>query len=98
MCPFVSEHPARINLEKWGKLLRRDLTRIGAGVLHRRMALTPTLTIRLPAKVRRRLKLRADAARLPLGAYARNVLWDHVEPVAAACHSAPAVPKGDAGR
>lgn len=71
------------------------MTRTGAIVLHKRMALTPTLTIRLPAKIRRRLTLRAKAARLPLGAYARNVLWDHVEPTPAPVEVAP---KAEAGR
>jgi len=43
------------------------------------MAATPALTVRIPRKVRRRLEMRAEAARLPLGAYARLVLWDHVD-------------------
>jgi hypothetical protein len=43
------------------------------------MSTTPTLTVRIPRKVRRRLEMRAQAARVPLGAYARLVLWDHVD-------------------
>ena len=40
---------------------------------------TPSLTVRIPNRVRAQLAARARAARLPLGAYTRLVLWDHVE-------------------
>jgi hypothetical protein len=40
---------------------------------------TPSLTVRIPNRVRAQLAQRARAARLPLGAYTRLVLWDHVE-------------------
>ena len=42
------------------------------------MAATPTLTVRLPQRVRSRLARRARAQRLTLGAYVRKILWDHV--------------------
>ena len=46
---------------------------------NRVMPETPSLTVRIPNRVRAQLAARARAARLPLGAYTRLVLWDHVE-------------------
>lgn len=47
------------------------------------MATTPTLTVRLPDEVRRKLALRAQRERVTVGQYARRILWDHVEPTPA---------------
>lgn len=44
------------------------------------MANTPTLTVRLPNEVRRKLEVRARRERVTVGQYARRILWDHVDP------------------
>lgn len=46
----------------------------------RAMANTPTLTVRLPVEVRRKLEVRARRERVTVGQYARRILWDHVDP------------------
>ncbi len=43
------------------------------------MPITPSITIRLPERVRRTLEEQADRERLKLGQYARRILWDHAE-------------------
>lgn len=53
---------------------------------------TPTLTLRLPPKVRSDLEKLAARERLTVTQYVRRVLWDHVEPREAEAN------RGEAGK